>query len=59
MPTRADHHFIEEDEERFAMGDGARPLPIPIQERVRRLPGAILLAAGYFANRARWVNPKR
>jgi hypothetical protein len=56
---RVDQGFIEEDEERFAMGDGARPQPVPVRDRVRRLPGAVLLAAGYFASRARWVRPKR
>ena len=66
MPTglleqidKSDEDFIESDEERFAMGDGARPPVVPVRERVRRLPGAVLLTAGYIASRARWVRSKR
>jgi hypothetical protein len=32
------------------------PEPPPIQERVRRLPGALLLTAGYYGIRAPWVS---
>ena len=56
---RADYDFIEEDEERFAMGDGARSHPVAVADRTRRLPGAVLLTAWYFASRARWVSPTR
>ncbi len=35
-----------------AWNDEPRPLEVPIHERIRRLPGAILLTAGYYAERA-------
>jgi|1186.fasta_scaffold114684_3 hypothetical protein len=32
------------------------PEPIALQDRFRRLPGAMLLAAGYYASRVPMVN---
>jgi hypothetical protein len=34
--------------------DGAEiaPHPLPIRQRVRRVPGALLLTVGYYASRA-------
>jgi hypothetical protein len=32
------------------------PVEVPITERVRRLPEAVLLTAGYYASRAPLIN---
>jgi hypothetical protein len=31
---------------------GIAPHPLPIRQRVRRVPGALLLTVGYYASRA-------
>jgi hypothetical protein len=43
-------------ENRARLSRDIAPQPVPLEERIRKLPEALLLTTGYYASRAPWLS---